>query len=82
MPSGFGTIRTAQEKQIISPVYIQLDTQFIFVEWISARNSNEGRSFRLKLSSRGCLARFHGRSRTKAGPGDGCGEEGGTCTQE
>ena len=51
-------------------------------EWISARNSNEGRSFRLKLSSRGCLARFHGRGRTKAGPGGGCGEEGGTCIQK
>ena len=46
------------------------------------RNSNEGRSFRLKLSNRGCLARFHGRGRTKAGPGDGCGEEGGTCIQK
>ena len=38
MLSGFGTIRTALEKQIISPVYIQLDTQFIFVEWISEFN--------------------------------------------
>ena len=39
MPSGFGTIRTALETLAnYFSVYIQLDTQFIFVEWISEFN--------------------------------------------
>ena len=38
MPSRFGALRPALEKLIISPMYIQLDTQYIFVEWISEFN--------------------------------------------